>query len=435
MSSSIAIVGRPNVGKSTLFNRFTHTRSALVGNMPGLTRDRQYGIMQINEQNVIVIDTGGIGEANTPIEILMENQSQQALEEADIILFLVDARSGRTGADETLARKLRKLDKPIFMVVNKVEDQDVEIVLADFYKLGLGEPLAISAEHNLGIGDLIDTIATKLSQKEEINTPAIPQGAIKIAFVGRPNVGKSTLVNRILGEERVIVYDQPGTTRDSIFINFNRRGKDYVLIDTAGIRRRGRVKEKSIEKFSVIKALQSIEATNVVVFVIDGTENITDQDLKLLGFVLDAGKALVIAVNKWDNLPPQQRDKIQSELDRRLTFIDFAKILFISALHGTGVGDLFGAINKAYTSATKELKTPQLTKILERAVGNFQPPLARGHEIKLRYAHIGGHNPPTIIIHGTRTEHLPESYRRYLEHFYREALDLSGTPIRIVFKN
>jgi len=435
MSASIAIVGRPNVGKSTLFNRFTHTRSALVGNVPGLTRDRQYGIMQINEQNVIVIDTGGIGEANTPIEILMEKQAQQALEEADIILFLVDARSGRTGADETLARNLRKLNKPIFMIVNKVEDQDTEVVLADFYKLGLGEPLAISAEHNLGIGDLIDTIATKISQKEEINTPAIPQGAVKIAFVGRPNVGKSTLVNRILGEERVIVYDQPGTTRDSIFINFNRRGKDYVLIDTAGIRRRGRVKEKSIEKFSVIKALQSIEATNVVVFVIDGTENITDQDLKLLGFVLDAGKALVIAVNKWDNLPPLQRDKIKSELDRRLTFIDFAKILFISALHGTGVGDLFGAINKAYTSATKELKTPQLTKILERAVGNFQPPLARGHEIKLRYAHIGGHNPPTIIIHGTRTEHLPESYRRYLEHFYREALDLSGTPIRIVFKN
>jgi GTP-binding protein len=434
MSASIAIVGRPNVGKSTLFNRFTHTRSALVGNVPGLTRDRQYGIMQINDQNVIIIDTGGIGEANTPIEILMEKQAKQALEEADIILFLVDARSGCTSADETLAHKLRKLNKPIFTVANKVEDQDIEIVLADFYKLGLGEPLAISAEHNLGIGDLIATIATKLPQKEEINAPTIPQGAIKIAFVGRPNVGKSTLVNRILGEERVIVYDQPGTTRDSIFINFNRRGKDYVLIDTAGIRRRGRVKE-SIEKFSVIKALQSIEATNVVVFVIDATENITDQDLKLLGFVLDAGKALVLAVNKWDNLPPQQRDKIKSELDRRLTFIDFAKILFISALHGTGVGDLFGAINKAYTSATKELKTPQLTKILEKAIGNFQPPLARGHEIKLRYAHIGGHNPPTIIIHGARTEHIPESYRRYLEHFYREALDLSGTPIRIVFKN
>jgi len=434
MSSSIAIVGRPNVGKSTLFNRLTHTRNALVGNMPGLTRDRQYGILQINEQNIIIIDTGGIGEANTPIEILMEKQAQQAIEEANIILFLVDARSGLTNADETLARKLRKLNKPIFMVVNKVEDQDTEVVLADFYKLGLGEPLTISAEHNVGIGDLIESITAKLPPKKETNEPVFPLGAIKIAFVGRPNVGKSTLVNRILGEDRVIVYDEPGTTRDSIFVNFNRRGKDYVLIDTAGIRRRGRVNER-VEKFSVIKALQSIEATNVVVFVIDGTENITDQDLKLLGFVLDAGKALVIAVNKWDNLPPLQRDKIQSELDRRLTFIDFAKILFISALHGTGVGDVFTAINKAYTSATRELKTPRLSKILEQAVTNFQPPMSRGKEVKLRYAHVGGHNPPTIIIHGARTENIPENYRRYLEHFYREALDLSGTPIRIVFKN
>ncbi len=434
MSSSIAIVGRPNVGKSTLFNRFTHTRNALVGDMPGLTRDRQYGIIKINDQNVIIIDTGGIGEANTPIEVLMEEQAQLALEEAQIILFLVDAKSGRTGADETLAHKLRKLNKPVLVVANKMDGQDYETAPADFYNLGLGEPLAISAEHNIGIDELIDTLSIKLPQIEQIPAPAIPEGAIKIAFVGRPNVGKSTLVNRILGEERVIVYDEPGTTRDSIFINFNRRGKDYVLIDTAGIRRRGRVKER-IEKFSVIKALQSIEATNVVVFVIDATENITDQDLRLLGFVLDAGKALVIAVNKWDNLPMLQREKIKSELDRRLTFLAFAKILFISALHGTGVGDLFSAINKAYLSATKELKTTQITKILERAVDNFQPPLARGQEVKLRYAHIGGHNPPTIIIHGTRTEYLPENYRRYLERFYRESLDLSGTPIRIVFKN
>lgn len=434
MSSSIAIVGRPNVGKSTLFNRFTHTRSALVGNIPGLTRDRQYGIININDQNVILIDTGGIGEASAAIEVLMEKQAEQALLEADIILFLVDARSGLTSADETLARKLRKLNKTIFVVVNKTEDQDLETILADFYQLGLGEPMPISAEHNLGIGDLISKIEKKLPKKIVADTYAVPQGAIKIAFIGRPNVGKSTLVNRILGEERVIAYDKPGTTRDSIFINFNRRDKDYVLIDTAGIRRRGKIKE-NIEKFSVIKALQSIEATNVVVFVIDATENITDQDLKLLGFVLDAGKALVIAINKWDNLPPMQREKIQSELDRRLTFIDFAKILFISALHGTGVGNLFGAINKAYTSATRELKTPQLTKILERAIINFQPPFSRGREVKLRYAHIGGHNPPTIIIHGARAEYLPENYRKYLEHFYREALDLSGTPIRIVFKN
>lgn len=431
MSATIAIVGRPNVGKSTLFNRFTHTRNALVGNVPGLTRDRQYGITNINNQDVIIIDTGGIGTADTQIAVLMEQQAQLALAEAQIILFLVDAKNGRTSTDETLARKLRKLNKPIFIVANKIDGQATEIALADFYNFGLGTPLAISAEHNIGIEELLATIATKLPPT---TPPIIPVGAIKIAFVGRPNVGKSTLVNRILGEERVIVYDQPGTTRDSIFVNFNRRSKDYVLIDTAGIRRRGKVKE-SIEKFSVIKALQSIEATNVVVFIIDATENITDQDLRLLGFVLEAGKALVLAVNKWDNLASLQRNKIKSELDRRLTFLDFAKIHFISALHGTGIGNVFSAINKAYFSATKKLKTPQVTKILERAVAHFQPPLARGQEIKLRYAHVGGHNPPTIIIHGTRTEHLPENYRRYLENFYRKALDLFGTPIRIVFKN
>lgn len=434
MSSSIAIVGRPNVGKSTLFNRLTRTRNALVGNMPGLTRDRQYGIMEFNDQNIILIDTGGIGEADSKLESLMEQQAQQAILEADVILFLVDARSGLINADEALAQQIRKLNKPVITVLNKTENQDLETISADFYKLGLGEIVAISAEHNTGMGDLFTAIEKKLPKIEESIEPNLPKDAVKIAFVGRPNVGKSTLVNRILGEERVIAYDEPGTTRDSIFINFTRRDKNYVLIDTAGIRRRGKVDE-CIEKFSVIKALQSIEATNVVVFVIDGTENITDQDLRLLGFVLDAGKALVIAVNKWDNLPEKQREKIESELDRRLTFINFAKIMFISALHGTGVGDLFGAINKAYASATKELKTAQLTKILEQAVAGFHPPMSRGYEIKLRYAHTGGHNPPTILVHGTRTDSVPESYRRYLEHFYRETLDLSGTPIRIVFKN
>lgn len=433
MATSIAIVGRPNVGKSTLFNRLTHTRQALVGNMPGLTRDRQYGITTINNQNIIIIDTGGIGTAKSAIEVLMEKQAQLAIKEAEIILFLVDAKSGLTPTDETLARKLRKLNKPILVIVNKTDGQKAETALADFYNLGLGEPLAISAEHNIGIEEMLEAVATKLPQITENIPSKLIEGAIKISFVGRPNVGKSTLVNRILGEERVIVYDEPGTTRDSIFINFNRHGKDYVLIDTAGIRRRGKIKER-IEKFSIIKALQSIEEANVIVFVIDATENITDQDLKLLGFILEAGKALVIAVNKWDNLEPLQRDKIKNELDRRLTFLDFAKIYFISALHGTGVGNLFNAINKAYASATKELKTSELTKILEKAVTNFQPPRARNHEIKLRYAHAGGHNPPTVIIHGTHIKYLPESYRRYLEHFFREALDLSGTPIRIIYK-
>ena len=433
MLSSIAIVGRPNVGKSTLFNRLTRSRNALVCDIPGLTRDRQYGTTKINNQDVIVIDTGGIGETETFIETLMAKQTELALKEAQIILFLLDAKSGLLPTDEILARKLRKLNKPIFVVVNKIDGKDVDIAEADFHSLGLGECFAISAEHNIGIDELITEVAAKLPKPLEVEESETDKKTIKITFVGRPNVGKSTLVNRILGEERLIVHNQPGTTRDSIFIDFSRYGKDYILVDTAGVRRRSKIHEK-IEKFSIIKTLQAIEATNIVVFLIDATENITDQDLKLLGFVLEAGKAIVIAVNKWDNLESMQRDKIKSELERRLTFLDFAKIHFISALHGTGVGDLFNSINKAYLSANKELKTPELNKILEMAVNRHQPPMAHGREIKLRYAHAGHYAPPTIIIHGTRVDLLPESYRRYLEHFFREALDLSGTPIRIVFK-
>ena len=433
MLSSIAIVGRPNVGKSTLFNRLTHSRNALVCDIPGLTRDRQYGTTKINNEDVIVIDTGGIGETETFIETLMAKQTELALKEAQVILFLLDAKSGLLPTDETLARKLRKLNKPIFVVVNKIDGKDVDIAEADFHSLGLGKCYPISAEHNIGIDELIAEAATKLPKPLEIEESEADKNTIKITFVGRPNVGKSTLINRILGEERMIVHNQPGTTRDSIFIDFNRHGKDYILVDTAGVRRRSKIYEK-IEKFSIIKTLQAIKATNIVVFLIDATENITDQDLKLLGFVLEAGKAIVIAVNKWDNLDSMQRDKIKNELERRLTFLDFAKIHFISALHGTGVGDLFGSINKAYSSANKELRTPELNKILEMAVNNHQPPMAHGREIKLRYAHAGHYAPPTIIIHGARVDLLPESYRRYLEHFFRKSLDLSGTPIRIVFK-
>ncbi len=431
---SIAIVGRPNVGKSTLFNRFTQTRNAIVSDMPGLTRDRQYGIAKIAGQNAIIIDTGGIGKPKSPIEVLMEKQTELAIKESQIILFLVDGKSGLTPEDEILARKLRKLSKPILVTVNKIDGQESATVTAEFHELGLGKCLGISAEHNIGFQDLLTEIAKQLPKAEEEIIPTTQKNAIKITFVGRPNVGKSTLINRILGEERLIVHNQPGTTRDSIFIDFNRYNKDYVLVDTAGIRRRSRIEEK-VEKFSIIKTLQSIGATDVVAFLIDATENITDQDLKLLGFVLDAGKALVIAVNKWDNLLPSQRDKIKRELERRLTFLDFANIHFISALHGTGVGDLFGSVNKAYTSANKELRTPELNKILELAIQTHQPPMAHGREIKPRYAHAGNYAPPTIIIHGTRIDLLPESYRRYLEHFFRKALKLSGTPIRIVFKN
>lgn len=427
----LAIVGRPNVGKSTLFNRLTRTRNAIVGDTPGLTRDRQYGIATINDQSFIVVDTGGIGEVANEIDELMTKQAELAMQEAQAILFLVDARSGLTPGDQNIAEKLRKLNKSIYLAVNKTDGLDSKTAILDFYTLGLGEPFPIAAEHNHGINNLVTQILKSIPKTPELEIPTTT--AIKIAFVGRPNVGKSTLVNRILGEERVVVYDAPGTTRDSIFINFKRHEKDYVLIDTAGIRRRGKIYQ-AIEKFSVIKALQAIEAANVVVFLIDAQENITDQDLKLLGFVLDAGKALVLAVNKWDNLGMQQREKIKSELDRRLKFIDFASIYFISALHGTGVGNLFTAINKAYASATKELKTNEITEILQNAVANYQPPLVKGRAAKFKLAHAGGYNPPVIIIHGLRIAELPDHYKKYLEKYFRKALNLTGTPIRIGFK-
>jgi GTPase len=431
MLSTLAIVGRPNVGKSTLFNRLTRTRNAIVGDMPGLTRDRQYGVAKVGEETFIVVDTGGIGETTNEIEELMSQQAELAMQEAEAILFLVDARSGLTAGDENIAKKLRKLNKPIYLAANKTDGLDPKMAIVDFYKLGIGEPHAVSAEHGRGIEDLVADILKKLPKPEKFERED-QRSATKIAFVGRPNVGKSTLVNRILGEERVVVYDAPGTTRDSIFINFKRQNKDYVLIDTAGIRRRGKVYE-SFEKFSVIKAMQAIEAANVVVFLVDAQENITDQDLRLLGFVLDAGRALVIAVNKWDNLTIRQRDKIKSEMDRRLTFIDFAAIYYISALHGTGVGNLFTAIDKAYASATRELKTNEVTEILQKACEAYQPPMVGGRQVKFRMAHVGGHNPPSIIIHGQRVDSLPDHYKKYLEKYFRKALRLFGTPIRIEF--
>lgn len=435
MLATIAIIGRPNVGKSTLFNCLTRTRDAIVSDSPGLTRDRQYGIAKINDHDVIIIDTGGLGSEQTQIEELMTKQTELALEEAQIILFLVDAKTGLVANDEILANKLRKLNKTVLVVVNKTENLEKEIAKIDFYTLGLGDCLTIASEHNIGIENLKTRIAKELPplpETEQLDDE--DKRRTKITFVGRPNVGKSTLVNRILGEERVLAHDLPGTTRDSIFIDFTRHHQDYILIDTAGVRRRSKVQEK-VEKFSIIKTLQAITATDVAVLLIDATENITDQDLKLLAFILEEGKALVIAVNKWDNLPPSQRDKIKSELERRLKFIDYADIHFISALHGTGVGNLFGSINRAYLSATKKLNTPEINRILEAAVRTHQPPLAHGREVKMRYAHAGNYAPPTIIIHGARVKLLPESYRRYLEHFFRKALQLSGTPIRIVFKD
>lgn len=433
MLPTIAIVGRPNVGKSTLFNKLTRSRDALVCNVPGLTRDRQYGTIKIGGQEAILIDTGGIGETETKIEKLMANQTELAVNEAQIILFMVDAKSGLLGTDEILANKLRKSNKPIFIVINKIDGKDTDTAEADFFSLGFEKYFSISAEHNIGITELLLSIENKFPKPATEENLETDKDTIKITFVGRPNVGKSTLVNRILGENRVIAHNQPGTTRDSIFIDFSHRDKNYTLVDTAGVRRRSKIYEK-IEKFSIVKTLQAVEATDVVVLLLDATENITDQDLKLLSFVLEEGKALIIAVNKWDNLETAQREKIKSELERRLAFIDFVKIHFVSALHGTGVGNLFKSINRAYSSAHRELKTAELNKILEMAVNNYQPPMVNGRDVKLRYTHIGRYAPPTIIIHGVRVSSLPKSYKKYLEHFFREVLDLYGTPIKLVFK-
>lgn len=428
----IAIVGRPNVGKSTLFNRLTRTRNAIVSNLAGLTRDRQYGTAQINDHVAIVVDTGGIGEVGSDIETAIAKQVDLALQEAQIILFLVDARQGLTTADQNIATQLRKLNKPIYLVTNKIDGLDTKLAVADFFSLGLGTPHPIAAEHGTGITELLAAITAKLPDSPSITKTNLKPG-IKIAIVGRPNVGKSTLTNRMIGEERMIVENEPGTTRDSIYIDFDRHGKNYTLIDTAGIRRRSKITQ-AVEKFSIIKAMQAIEAANVVILLLDAKENITDQDLRLLGFILNAGKALVIAVNKWDDLAPLQREKIRSELDRRLTFVDFARIYYISALHGTRVGNLFSAIESAYQSATAEFTTPDITRILESAVAAHQPPLVGSRRIKLRYAHLGGHNPPIIVVHGNQTELVPEHYRKYLENYFRKVLKLEGTPIRIEFK-
>lgn len=429
----IALVGRPNVGKSTLFNCMTKTRDALVADLPGVTRDRKYGEGQFDDTRYIVIDTGGIeADSRSDIFDLMESQSTQAIAEADAVLFVVDAKEGLTPSDYKIAQKVRQTTKPIFLVVNKSESMESDIATADFYQLGFDKVFATASAHNRGVTKLIESVLSEFPTTEQ---PTIPEaeGTIKIAFIGRPNVGKSTLVNRILGEERVLVYDAPGTTRDSIFIPFQRQNQNYLLIDTAGIRRKARINE-AIEKFSVIKSLQSIEAAHVVIFVLDAREGISDQDMRLLDFVVEAGKALVVAVNKWDGLSTDDRTKVRNEIDQKLDFVSFAKKYFISALHGTGVGDLYSAIHIAYKSAMKAITTPTLTRMLEAAVTQHQPPLVHGRRIKLRYAHLGGHNPPIIVIHGNQTESVPKDYLRYLNNFFLKKLKLVGTPLRIQLK-
>ncbi|PVX42907.1 GTP-binding protein [Pasteurella langaaensis DSM 22999] len=466
----VALVGRPNVGKSTLFNRLTRTRDALVADFPGLTRDRKYGQANISGYDFIVIDTGGIDGTEEGVEEKMAEQSLLAIEEADVVLFLVDARAGLTPADIGIANYLRQRQgKMTVVVANKTDGIDADSHCAEFYQLGLGDIAQIAAAQGRGVTQLMEEVLAPFAEhmndesavengenseqdewdtdfdfSDENDTSLLDDALeetceepedknIKIAIVGRPNVGKSTLTNRILGEDRVVVYDMPGTTRDSIYIPMERDGQHYTLIDTAGVRKRGKV-HLTVEKFSVIKTLQAIQDANVVLLTIDAREGISDQDLSLLGFILNAGRSLVIVVNKWDGLNQEIKDRVKSELDRRLDFIDFARIHFISALHGSGVGNLFESVQEAYACATQKMTTSMLTRILQMATDEHQPPMMSCRRIKLKYAHPGGYNPPIIVVHGNQIERLPDSYKRYLSNYYRRSLKIIGSPIRLLFQ-
>ncbi len=428
----IALVGRPNVGKSTLFNYLTRSRDALVADFSGLTRDRQYGRVKLGDRPCLVVDTGGIADDAEGIESFARKQVQVALEEADIVFFMVDAREGLSASDKVIADTLRKLQKPIVLVTNKVDGLDGNMAASDFYSLALGEPVQIAASHGKGIPELLEKVNQLLPASATVDEEA--HGGIGIAVVGRPNVGKSTLVNRLLGEERVIVYDEPGTTRDSIYIPFERNGKLFTLVDTAGMRRRSKISE-TIEKFSVIKSLQAIEKSNVVIYLIDAQEGITDQDAHLLGLVLEAGRALIIGLNKWDGITADQKTTIHRQLDVKLSFLEFAEKHPISALHGSGVGKMFDVVQQLYAAAMLDMSTPVLTRILKEATTAHQPPIVNTRRIKLKYAHQGGRNPPIVVIHGIQTDVLPESYKRYLMNYYRDKMGLVGTPIRLVFKS
>ncbi len=448
----IALVGRPNVGKSTLFNRLTKSRDALVANLPGLTRDRQYGHASFAGHSYIIIDTGGISGDEVGVDGKMAEQSLMAAKEADLVLFMTSAKEGATAADYIIVKQLRLMEKPSILVVNKTDGTNEQNSINEFFDLGFGKPMGTAATQNRGIQQLMrqafkllditeepieEDVTADLSETddvEQVRDLVKKPEQIKLAIVGRPNVGKSTLINRMLGEERVVVFDLPGTTRDSIYIDMERHGKKFTLIDTAGIRRRGKVKEV-VEKFSVVKTLQAINDANVVIMVIDGSEGITDQDMSLLGFIIDSGRSLVIAINKWDGLPAEQRDYVKTELPIKLQFASFAKTHFISALHGTGVGDLFSSVTKAFTSAYMTMTTRKLTDWLLEAQHKHAPPMVGGRRIKLRMAHAGGHNPPWIIIHGNQTSKLPMSYQRYLSNFFRDKMKLVGTPVRFEFKS
>ncbi|WP_316674164.1 ribosome biogenesis GTPase Der [uncultured Tolumonas sp.] len=466
MTPVVALVGRPNVGKSTLFNRLTRSRDALVADFPGLTRDRKYGQAVVDDMNFIVVDTGGIDGSEEGIEVKMAEQSLQAIDESDVVLFMVDARAGVTSADIGIANHLRRQKKKVFLVANKTDGLDGDAHCAEFYSLALGEIYQIAASHGRGVTSLLEKalapffeeLTGKSAEEEAADEDAAYWAAlegtdvdvepeedelsgedryadlpIKFAIIGRPNVGKSTLTNRMLGEDRVIVFDLPGTTRDSIYIPLERDEQQYIVIDTAGVRKKKKIYE-TVEKFSVVKTLQAIEDANVVLLLIDAREGVSDQDLSLLGFTLHSGRSIVIAVNKWDGLDQDTKEKIKEDLERRLGFVDFARVHFISALHGSGVGNLFDSIQEAYRSATKRISTSMLTRIMNMAAEDHQPPLVRGRRVKLKYAHAGGYNPPRIIIHGNQVKDLPESYKRYLINYYRKSLKIMGTPIHIEFQ-
>jgi GTP-binding protein len=434
MLPTIALVGRPNVGKSTLFNRLTKSRDALVADLPGLTRDRHYGRGVVGDQPYLVVDTGGFEPlVDTGILAEMARQTLLAIDEADVVVFLVDGRQGLTPQDKVIADRLRRSNRPVFLAVNKTEGMNRAVSAAEFHELGLGDPLSISSAHGEGVRDLVSLVlegfAPEAAEPAEPGTKLPP----KVAIVGRPNVGKSTLVNALLGEQRVIAFDQPGTTRDSIYIDLERNGKHYTLIDTAGVRRRGKVFE-AVEKFSVIKTMQAIEDANVVILVVDAKDGITEQEAHIAAFILDSGRALVVAVNKWDGLDQDAREWIKREIDRKLQFLDFARFHYISALKGSGLTPLLQSVDGAYKSAMAKLSTPKLTRVLEDATQQHQPPISKGIRPKLRYAHQGGSNPPIIVIHGNHVDGVKQSYVRFLEGVFRKAFELSGTPLRVQFK-
>lgn len=429
----IALVGRPNVGKSTLFNYLTRTRDALVADYPGLTRDRQYGLVKRGDLKSLVVDTGGITATSDGVDGVAVEQVQRAMEEADVVLFMVDTRHGIHPIDEEIGVNLRKLGKTVVLVANKVDGLDANTHIAEFHKMGFEKPWPITATHGRGVLELLKHVLDIIPKIDSFND-ALPGEGIRVAIIGRPNVGKSTFINRVLGEERVVVFDQPGTTRDSVFIPFERLGKKYTLIDTAGVRRRSKVSEV-IEKFSIVKTLRAIDDTHVVIYLIDASEGVTDQDASLLGMVLETGRALVIGFNKWDGLSEDQRDKVRRQIDVKLSFLEYAEQHFISALHGSGVGKLFDSIGKLYRSAMIDMATPRLTEILGNAIKAHQPPLVGGRRIKLKFAHQGGQNPPVVVIHGNQTVSVPGSYKRYLMNTFREKLGLVGTPVRLEFKS